>query len=508
MSLGLSTSMFNGQNRFSIVYIVIMLLIPVLFLFSGCDNSSVNNENSGSIIFSLGLETSAEEHKSGNNSESGTGAASSLISASVNGIDCSKHDIGTINCKVYDNDEHLMTESSFACSLGAAKIESIPAGEDRIFIIEAISGEQTGSTLMYQATVTGITITAWETTNLGKIILECVDQDSDGYYAAIECGTLQDCNDEDEEIHPGETEICNDGIDNDCDSLVDCEDEDECFQHPDCIICTDADGDGYYEESYCDPPVDCNDNDRDVHPGPEELLCDDGKDNDCDGLIDTDDPDCEVCTDADGDGYYAEEGCGTAVDCDDSDSAINPWQTEICRDGKDNDCDGEIDEGCLKQAWITLYPKPCGSTYRIGEYLRLYIHVEEEGTYTLSKVEVGGQESVMQDNETLKPGDYPLEDIVGEPTGRHTFKLYDETNGELLHECYIDVRESVIVCTDSDNDGYYAQSGCGTSVDCDDNDQEVYPGNEESSEGSCYDGKDNDCDGDTDGADPGCYNYY
>jgi len=52
------------------------------------------------------------------------------------------------------------------------------------------------------------------------------------------------------------------------------------------------------------------------------------------------------CTDADSDGYYAQSGCGTAVDCNDGDSGINPGHSEICDDEKDNDCDGSVDEGC------------------------------------------------------------------------------------------------------------------------------------------------------------------
>ena len=49
------------------------------------------------------------------------------------------------------------------------------------------------------------------------------------------------------------------------------------------------------------------------------------------------------CTDADADGYYAETGCGTGVDCNDSDPNINENAIEICDDGIDNDCDNKID---------------------------------------------------------------------------------------------------------------------------------------------------------------------
>jgi hypothetical protein len=52
-----------------------------------------------------------------------------------------------------------------------------------------------------------------------------------------------------------------------------------------------------------------------------------------------------TCTDNDGDGYYAEECCGTEVDCDDTDPAINPGvEGDAYGDLIDNDCDGKIDE--------------------------------------------------------------------------------------------------------------------------------------------------------------------
>ncbi len=55
----------------------------------------------------------------------------------------------------------------------------------------------------------------------------CCDHDGDGY-SGPQCGG-SDCNDNDSSVHPGATEICNDGKDNNCDGLTDCQDWAHCF---------------------------------------------------------------------------------------------------------------------------------------------------------------------------------------------------------------------------------------------------------------------------------------
>ena len=52
------------------------------------------------------------------------------------------------------------------------------------------------------------------------------------------------------------------------------------------------------------------------------------------------------CTDADGDGYFAQPDCGTEVDCNDANTAVHPGATETCGNRVDDDCDGQVDEGC------------------------------------------------------------------------------------------------------------------------------------------------------------------
>ncbi|MDD4878243.1 MAG: putative metal-binding motif-containing protein [Candidatus Nanoarchaeia archaeon] len=108
----------------------------------------------------------------------------------------------------------------------------------------------------------------------------------------------------------------------------------------------DEDGDGYcpYIGIDCPEQLDCNDNNPEINPGATETPGD-GIDNDCNGIID------DACTDSDRDGYNAEASVGGVdcggeanVDCDDANMFVNPGMAEICGDGIDNDCDGNIDE--------------------------------------------------------------------------------------------------------------------------------------------------------------------
>jgi|GEM_PF-3427468 len=100
--------------------------------------------------------------------------------------------------------------------------------------------------------------------------------------------------------------------------------------------CKDNDGDSYGEGCAAGP--DCDDTNKAVNPGAQEV-CDDSIDNDCDNQIDEG---CGgECVDNDNDTYG--ENCDAGPDCDDTDTAVNPGAQEVCDDGKDNDCDQSID---------------------------------------------------------------------------------------------------------------------------------------------------------------------
>ncbi|MFM7199444.1 MAG: MopE-related protein [Myxococcota bacterium] len=116
----------------------------------------------------------------------------------------------------------------------------------------------------------------------------------------------------------------------------------------------DNDGDGYTEDE-----GDCNDADKNISPVASESC--NSKDDDCDGLIDINDPSvtgtASYYTDADADGYGSSSAtkqiaCPTAppagkvtnnLDCNDSDKNTNPAATESCN-SKDDDCDGKTDD--------------------------------------------------------------------------------------------------------------------------------------------------------------------
>ena len=105
------------------------------------------------------------------------------------------------------------------------------------------------------------------------------------------------------------------------------------------VCCTDADGDAFAIEGGACGLVDCDDDNPFVNPGTAEV-CDNGLDDNCNGFIDTDDSVCPICTDSDGDGFAIEGGACGLVDCDDNDPFINPAATEVCDNGSDDDCNG------------------------------------------------------------------------------------------------------------------------------------------------------------------------
>ncbi len=155
-----------------------------------------------------------------------------------------------------------------------------------------------------------------------------------------------DCNDNDDTVYPGATELC-DGQINDCNTTA----------LP--LIEIDNDGDGYVECTInaggwdgSDPNIlgdDCDDADATVYPGAPELC--DGQINDCNNStlplmeVDNDGDGYVECT-IDAGGWKGSNPNTLGGDCNDDDSSINPGATEVC-DGQDNNCNNQADEGLL-----------------------------------------------------------------------------------------------------------------------------------------------------------------
>ena len=201
---------------------------------------------------------------------------------------------------------------------------------------------------------------------------DCTDADGDGY--SVEggaCGPV-DCNDSNAAIHPGAAEICGDGLDNDCDGNVDfdlgadCGVADGLCQTNGIKQCTDDKTGTFCKLS---GPLKLSSPEG---PAP-SASCFDGKDNDCNGKTDHQEPGCqtaELCNGFDDNGNgVVDEGFPLGTACKDGKGACERTGTLICasdggtqcsvaagtpgvegpaggvrcRDGVDNDCDGSVD---------------------------------------------------------------------------------------------------------------------------------------------------------------------
>ncbi len=326
----------------------------------------------------------------------------------------------------------------------------------------------------------------WEISLTGTGVI--LDEDGDGY------SPPDDCDDGDPTIHPSAPDVC-DGIDNDCDGDID---EDE----PAVTSYLDADGDGYgtadgsTEECSVPPGYslvadDCDDNDETVYPGASETC--DGKDNDCDGLVDEDLDWVTYHADGDLDGHgdpeTSAEGCApppgfvaSGDDCDDTNPVVYPGADELC-DGVDNDCDGEVDEDVV----ISAYYQD-GDNDGHGN--------PDESVQACTPPE--GYVDAGDDCDDTDPGRFPGanelcdgvdNDCDGEvdesASGAPTWYLDADGDGYGTSDAFTESCDAP--------EGYVAQDG-----DCNDADPAYHPG---APEDDCSDPNDYNCDGSTSFAD-------
>ncbi|HEX8820208.1 MAG TPA: MopE-related protein [Archangium sp.] len=337
------------------------------------------------------------------------------------------------------------------------------------------------------------------------------DADGDGHglpYETVQACTLpsgyaavsDDCNDtaapgKGAQIYPGKAEVC-DGLDNNCNF-----DTDEGVKT---TFFRDADGDTsgnplLFTQSctapagYVSSNTDCNDSSNAIRPGATEVC--DSKDNDCDAQIDegvlrtfyadadkdgvgTMDPNLKILACTAPAGFVT-----TKTDCDDGLSATKPGALEVC-DGRDNDCDGLLDEGLPTTTW---YPDTDNDGYGAQVSSSVTACRKPEGEYVSTNTDCDDSRAIVS----------PGRSEVCEPT----------TQTQVDNNCSGGVDDAVDALTwyrDVDGDGFGQTAvtvrGC-TPVagysnkdrDCDDAKVGVYPGAEE----LCEEGVqvDNDCDG-------------
>jgi hypothetical protein len=356
-------------------------------------------------------------------------------------------------------------------------------------------------------------------------------QDNDG----DEYNEIMDCNDTNPEINPGAAENCTDLKDNDCDEKIDCSDISDCASDPNCMICEDLDGDDYYAQSdHCSIGTDCNDQDNNTYPGALELC--DGEDNDCDNEIDEDSA------------IFCNDSIACTIDVCDGGTCANVPDNSLCEDNNEctnNICDSDlgciydpvqngtpcddgdpttIDDSCQSGVCVGIQLEPgdiCADPQNItGEGVYLGNTTSMTNNYENPWLNTTGPEVVYRFvvpqsglwHFLLEPdydsvlwfswecGDYTtISGWVDEP-GVAPEAAWGPLNGSDTVFIYVDgwagdsgnysLTITFLICEDLDGDGYYAENvNCSIGTDCDDLDNNTYPGALE-----LCDGKDNDCD--------------
>ena len=337
-----------------------------------------------------------------------------------------------------------------------------------------------------------------------------VDGDTDGYGNAsgntmnigdLSCtntsgysDTKDDCDDSDGSINPGAAETVGNNVDENCDQKVKCYDDTDQDGYGSSSVSTSAPGD-----TTCDTPdaqstnsKDCNDSDSKVNPSATETC--DRVDNNCDGTIDGGCPctyDPNQTRNVDTDGNYGYGVCqNQTVDssnsqCQKPSGFESRTGSESSCNGDDNDCDGNVDEGCT-------------CTYDPNESNNL----DTDGSHASGVCPGQSRDSsgVCQSPSNFKGPQTDSEASLGTCEGAGASSYTDNDCDGAVDDgcaCHYDPSET----NNADTDGSHANGLCtGQSRDSSGTCQKPsgYDGtDDENSAGNC-DGNDNDCDGATD----------
>ena len=331
-------------------------------------------------------------------------------------------------------------------------------------------------------------VTGYDT--LTVTVLDPADVDHDGDGVTPNQG---DCDDADGDVFPGAAEVC-DGFDQDCDGQTDEGFDgdgdgflsatlcgafgDDCDDADPALNPADTDGDGW---STCD--ADCDDTDATVSPADADG---DGT-SACDGDCDDSDPQLTV-DDLDGDGFSSCDG-----DCLDTDLATHPAADEWC-DGRDNDCDGQLDEDAVDAA--TWYADGDGDGFGDAEDVGVLSCDEPAGHApnaldcddadpSLDAADTDGDGFSTCDGDcddldaSLDPGDTDQDgtnSCGGDCDDLNNTLTVDDADSDGASSCEgdCDDLDPAMNLHDLDQDGFSTCAG-----DCDDGDDGAFPGNNE-----------------------------
>ena len=257
-------------------------------------------------------------------------------------------------------------------------------------------------------------------------------------------------------------------------------------------ICLDLDQDTF-DDRICSVENDCDDNNPNVNPNSPEntvQLCSDGIDNDCDGNIDlisgNEDSDCSVfnqCVNADGDTCNGSQCYSDQYIC----------QGNLGLDCNDNPvqcgsyCNPDVSELCED-----VYDNNCNAIINENSCSCLPgcdVDIDNSCSTGCTWPPKGGD--CNDASRTINPY---VPEICGNPSDDNCNQVLDE---------YCDPRTLPAVC-DADSDGYGDEnqpqaccpSTCPIYMDCNDNNPNISPGIwDEYGNDKCSDGIDNDCDG-------------
>ncbi len=201
-----------------------------------------------------------------------------------------------------------------------------------------------------------------------------------------------------------------------------------------------------------------------------------------------------VCVDNDADGYNITGGSCGLVDCNDTNSNINPGAVEVCDDNQDNNCNSQADcndTACTGQPSCFAFPVypnvTAGTEINItiegdnctGREVNLnYLEID----FFTNNDSISGYGLPATATFTLNKTKTPwvaqwFNDTDGENNINPELQFIADCNGSQISSNIIEITPSEVACIDSDSDGYNVTSPvCQTGDDCDDSDPIEHPG--------------------------------